>query len=147
MVVKGFGFVNEPQVRKKVFLFFKQLGYSFVNLVHPTSYVAKNVTLGEGCQILAGGIVQTGSVLGDNVVVNTRASIDHDCMIGNHSHIAPGVTLSGGVSIGEACHIGAGATIVQGIQIQENCLVAAGAVVISNLIKNNRVAGVPAKAM
>ena len=145
LLVNGLGSINVPLLRKKVFLFFKEREYSFLNLIHPTAYVAKDIVLGEGSQVLAGSILQIGSAIQDNVIVNTGALIDHDCIIGHHSHIAPGATLSGGVSIDESCHIGCAATVVQGITIEKESLVAAGAVVIADLEKNSRVAGVPAK--
>ena len=47
--------------------------------------------------------------IGANSIVNTRASVDHDCRIGETVHIAPGVTLSGAVTIGDGTHIGTGA--------------------------------------
>jgi len=46
-------------------------------------------------------------------MINTKSSIDHDCIIKNHTHVEPGVTLSGGVEIGNNILIGACATIIQ----------------------------------
>ena len=94
---------------------------------------------------MAGVVIQPGSRIGKNSIVNTKASVDHDCIIGDHVHISPGVTLSGGVTVGSTVHIGSGATIIQGMRIGDNCLVAAGAVVISPLLDSVTVAGVPAK--
>lgn len=147
MLVNGLGSVEEPKARKKVFLFFKKRGYTFLTLIHPAAYVAKTVALGEGCQILAGSILQVETTLGDNVVINTGACVDHDCLIGHHSHVAPGVTLCGGVSVGESCHIGSGVTVIQEIKIGNNCLVAAGAVVTKHIMAGIRVAGIPASRM
>lgn len=147
ILVNGLGSVKNPIAREKLFLFFKQLNYNFLTLIHPTAYIAQNVILGEGCQILARAVLQIGSQLGDNVIINTNATVDHDCVIAYHSHIAPGATLCGDVSIGKTCHIGAKATILQGIQVGNNCLVAAGAAVVSNVFENSCVAGVPAKLM
>ena len=145
ILVNGLGSVRNPTARKNIFLYFKKLGYNFLTLIHPTAYIAKEVILGEGCQILTRAVLQLGCQISDNVIINTGATIDHDCVIAYHSHIAPGVTVCGDVSIGKVCHIGAKATILQGIQIEDNCLVAAGAVVISNVLENSCVAGVPAK--
>ena len=89
LLVNGLGSINIPILRKKVFLFFKERKYSFLNLIHPTAYVAKDIVLGEGSQVLAGSILQIGSIIQDNVIVNTGAIIDHDCIIWLHSTSNP----------------------------------------------------------
>jgi UDP-perosamine 4-acetyltransferase len=78
-------------------------------------------------------------------LVNTRASVDHDCKIGPHTHLGPGATLSGGVQVGRASHIGCGATIIENIHIGCGVMVAAGAVVIAPVPDNTIVRGVPAR--
>jgi UDP-perosamine 4-acetyltransferase len=94
---------------------------------------------------MAGAVIQSGSRIGINSIINTRASVDHDCVIGNHVHISPGVTLSGGVEIGTCSHIGTGSTVIQGIVIGNSCLAAAGAVVTKDVIAGVKVRGVPAR--
>jgi acetyltransferase-like isoleucine patch superfamily enzyme len=73
--------------------------------------------------------------------------VDHDCIIGDHAHIAPGVTLSGGVIVGERTHIGTGATVIQGIHIGESSLVGAGALILKDVPQSVTVMGVPAKVL
>lgn len=83
-LVNGLGSVSQPYLREQIFKKFKNLGYKFVNVIHPSSIIAADVKLGEGTQMMAGTIIQSGSVIGDNVIINMRASVDHDCRIGNH---------------------------------------------------------------
>ena len=146
MLANGIGSTDLPNLRRKQFEIFKKQGYEFCSLIHPTCYYSHDVIIEEGAQLLARSTILTGTRIGYNTIVNTSASIDHDCDIGNHVHIAPGVVLSGGVKIGDNCHVGTGANIIQGIKIGENSLIAAGAVVISDVASNSRVAGVPAKS-
>ena len=145
LLVNGIGSIETPFARAKQFDRYKKLGFCFHTLKHLTSYVANEVTIGEGAQFMARSTVMIGSKIGDNVIVNTSASVDHDCNIGNHVHIAPGAVLSGNVAVGDYTHIGTGANIIQGIKIGKNVLIAAGAVVVTNISDNIRVAGVPAK--
>jgi len=146
-LVNGLGSVGHPLRRKQLFDQFKQMGYTFATVVHPSAVIARDVVLGEGVQVMAGAIIQPGCRIGSNVIINTKASIDHDSIIGDHAHIAPGVTLSGTVMVGSTSHIGTGATIIQGISIGTVCLVAAGAVVISDVPDGRTVVGVPAKVV
>ena len=95
---------------------------------------------------MAGAVIQPGTHIASDSIVNTRAAIDHDCAIGKHVHIAPGCTLSGYVTVGDETHIGAGAVVIQGINVGKRCLVAAGALVNRDLTDGDRVAGVPARS-
>lgn len=144
-LVNGVGSVHVNLKRQKLFEYFKNEGYQFASVVHPSAIIAGDVVLSEGVQIMACAVIQAGCHVGMNTVVNTGSIVDHDCHIGDHAHIAPGVTLSGGVRVGESAHVGTGATVIQGIQIGRNSLVAAGAVVIRDVPDGATVAGVPAK--
>jgi sugar O-acyltransferase (sialic acid O-acetyltransferase NeuD family) len=143
-LINGMGSVGLPIQRAALFNKFKKSGYQFLTVIHPTAYVGAGVILGEGTQLLAGSIVQVGTEIGANVIVNTRAAIDHDCHIGDHVHVAPGVTCCGSVIVEQISHIGCGAVLMQGIKIGEQSLIAAGAVVIRDVSKGSKVAGVPA---
>lgn len=128
--INGVGSIGNPEKRREIFKRFKDAGCSFLTVIHPSAVVAKDVVLGEGVQVMAGAIIQTGSVLGNNIIVNTHASIDHDCTIEDHVHIAPGVVLSGNVKVGEGAHIGTGASVIQEVHILPGTLVKAGSVVL-----------------
>ena len=83
----------------------------------------------NGIQIMRGAVVYDSAKLGANVLVNTGAQIDHDCVIGDHCHIGPGAVLCGGVTLGEACFVGAGAIIVNGVDLADETFVPAGTLV------------------
>ncbi|HYK02992.1 MAG TPA: acetyltransferase [Thermoanaerobaculia bacterium] len=144
-LVNAVGSAGVPEARRAIFDKFKAWNYTFATLVHPSAVIAGDVLLEEGAQVMAGAVIQTGSRIGRNTIVNTRASIDHDARIGAHVHVAPGVTLSGNVTIGEMVHIGTGATAIQDVTIGDASLVAAGAVVVRDLPPRSHAAGVPAR--
>ncbi len=132
-LVNGIGSTRDTALRRDAFARFAALGFRFATIVHPAAIVAPDVELGEGAQVMAGAVLQTGSRIGADAIVNTRASIDHDCRIGAHAHIAPGAVLSGGGVVGEGSHVGTAATIIQSITIGERCTIGAGAVVTEDL--------------
>lgn len=144
-LVNGLGSVCVGLHRRGLFERFKSDGYQFVSVSHPSVIIAPDVVLSEGAQIMAGAVVQVGCRIGKNVIINTRAAVDHDCYIEDHAHISPGATLSGGVRVGENTHVGTGATVIQNIRIGCNCLIAAGAVVVRDVPDGAKVVGVPAK--
>ncbi len=138
-IVNGIGSTGDNSARRQCFLKFKELGYSFAGVVHPSACVARNTILGEGSQIMAGVTVQTGVKIGENSILNTRSSIDHDCVIGSHVHIAPGVILSGGVRVGSDVHIGTGAVVIQGVTLSDGAFIGAGSIVTKDVPSNSRV--------
>jgi UDP-perosamine 4-acetyltransferase len=88
--------------------------------------------------------VQCRARIGRNVVINTRASVDHDCVVEDHVFVGPGATLCGEVRIGEGTFVGAGAVILPGIAVGDGAIVAAGAVVARNVPSGALVMGVAA---
>lgn len=143
LLVNGIGSINHTSLRGNISQRFKSKGYFFVQVIHPSAIIAKDVKLAEGVQVMAGAIIQTGCMIGMNTVVNTKASLDHDCKIGANVHIAPGVTISGGVEIDDGAHVGTGAVIIQGIKIGKNSIIGAGSVVIRDVMPETTVIGVP----
>jgi len=144
-LINGLGLVNRSNKRQQVYELFRQRGYQFASVIHPTAIISGYAHIEEGVQVMTGAVVQASSTIAANSIINTHACIDHDCVIGKHVHIAPGVTISGGVTIGEGTLVGAGATIIQGIKIGSNCIVAAGAVVTHDVRSGTLVRGVPAR--
>jgi UDP-perosamine 4-acetyltransferase len=144
-LVNGLGGVGDTKPRARLFSAFKERGYQFLTVTHPSSVIAPDVRLEEGAQVLAGAVIMPGCTIGRNAIVNTRASIDHDCNIGAHVHVCPGATLSGDVTVEAEAHIGTGASVIQGVTIGRNAVVGAGAVVVCAVPGGVTVIGVPAR--
>jgi sugar O-acyltransferase (sialic acid O-acetyltransferase NeuD family) len=145
LLVNALGSVASTKNRQNVFDLFKRKGYVFASVIHSSAIISPDTILAEGVQIMAGAILQAGAQIGANTIVNTKASVDHDCMVGPHVHIAPGVTLSGEVVIESGVHIGVGSNVIQRIHIYSNSVIGAGSLVLKDVPANQTVYGVPAK--
>ena len=135
--------VGNAQIRKK--LMEKYPRRSFPVLIHPSSVIADDVEIGAGTVIMAGVVINPGTRLGKGVIINTSSSIDHDCVIGDFSHVSVGAHLAGTVNVGSMTWIGAGAVVVNNIDICEGCMIGAGAVVIRSIGRSGTYIGVPAQ--
>jgi len=124
---------NDKGLRAKLFKAFSAKGYCFKTLVDPTAIVASDIELSAGVQVMAGVIIQAGTRIAFNSIVNSGAIVEHDCRIGSHVHIASGAVLSGAVEVGDAVHIGTGATIIQGISIGGGSIIGAGSVITQSI--------------
>lgn len=94
---------------------------------------------------IAGAVVNVDCRIGMGVIINTAASIDHDCVLEDAVHISPGARLAGGVCVGERSWVGIGASVKQLVEIGSGVTVGAGAVVVSNMPDDCVAVGVPAR--
>lgn len=132
-LINGIGQTVGSDLRRRIYELGVAKGFRFPALVHPTAFVDRSAVLADGVQVMAGAIVQADVYLGCNTIVNTRASVDHDCRVAAHVHIAPGATLCGNVQVATCSFIGAGATVIQGLAVGESSVVGAGGVMIRDL--------------
>lgn len=124
---------------------FRDVGYRFTGVRHPFVWISPSAKISPTGQVHAGSIIQAGAVVEDFSIVNTRASIDHDCFIEAMCHIGPGAILSGNVIVGEGTHLGTGCQVIQGVKLGKHCFVGAGATVVRDVADGQYVRGTPAK--
>ena len=114
---------------------------------HRSAFVADDVMLGGGSQVLAQAAVGVETVLGRGCIINTGATVDHECRLGDGVHVGPGAHLAGCVVVGAFAMIGTGAVVLPRVTIGENVLVGAGTVVVDPVPANAVVAGNPARVL
>jgi sugar O-acyltransferase (sialic acid O-acetyltransferase NeuD family) len=117
------------------------------NVIHRSAYFASNATIGTGVQLMAHSTVCARAIIEDCVIINTSASVDHECHIGKGAHIGPGAVLAGCVEVGENTFVGTNATILPRIKIGKNSVIGAGAVITKDVPDNSTVAGNPGKIL
>lgn len=143
----GVGSVGDSRIRERLFDLGRRKGLTPLIVMHPSATCARSARVGPGCQLLAGSVVNPGVTLGANVLVNTGAIVEHDCVIDDHAHIASGATLASGIRVGRGAHIGAGATLRQLVTIGDRAVIGAGAVVVRDVADGVVVVGNPARTL
>lgn len=145
LLVLGIGSVRAGYVRKEIYERYRGLGYEFPVIRHASTLMDPGVEIEDGCQIMAGVVVQTDAHIGANCILNTACIVEHDCLIAAHGHVGPGAVLGGGVTVGEGSLVGLGARVLPGIKIGRGTTIGAGAVVIRDVGDGLTVAGNPAR--
>ena len=133
--------------RLKIQRYLRSQGLIPVMIAHPASYIANTTRSGPGSQILAGSVIGVDVKMGDACIVNTSASIDHECHLGDGVHIAPGATIAGCVSIGDFSFIGAGAAVLPRVRIGNRCIIGAGSIVTRDIPDGVVAYGNPARVV
>lgn len=133
--------VGRNDVRKRLA---GELDLDWMSVVHPFAWVDPSATLGAGSVVFAGGVVQANARIGSHVILNTRASVDHDCVVGDYVHIAV-AHLGGGACADEGAFLALGSVVLPGLRVGAWATVGAGAVVTKDVAPGTIVVGAPAR--
>lgn len=135
--------IGDNHSRKKVAERLKNVDW--ISVVHPAALVHPSVRLGAGTVVFAGAVIQADSTIGLHCIINTSASVDHDCMLGDFTHVAPGAHLGGNVELGEGVFLGIGSAVIPAKRVGHWTVVGAGGVVTAELGPNVIAVGIPAR--
>ena len=136
--------IGNNNIRQQKIQLLQQNNFNLITLIHPTAVISQYATIEQGSVVFAGAIINAFANIGIGCIVNTSAIIEHDCAIGDFTHICPNTALAGGVIIGSKSWIGIGSQIKQLIVIGDNCMIGAGSTVIKNIPDNVTAFGSPA---
>jgi sugar O-acyltransferase (sialic acid O-acetyltransferase NeuD family) len=143
----GLGTVGKSEGRRRLQALLDKMGLDLPVIISKHAIVAEEVNLGKGTVVFDGAVVNSGTTIGGCGIINTNSTVEHDCRIEDHVHIATGASVCGGVHIGKNCLIGAGASLVQYVSICPNCIVGAGAVVNKDITEPGTYVGNPARKL
>ena len=141
------GSVGNTQVRRRLYYMLKEYNLKIAKIIDPSAIIGRNVQIDEGVFIGKRSVINAGAIIGVNSIINTGAIIEHDCLVGDFSHICPGTVLCGHVQIGQNCHIGAGSVVKQLVKIGQNTLIGVGSVVVKNIPNNVKAYGNPCRVI
>ncbi len=139
--------IGENRLRAALTLHVLGLGFSVVNAISRHAVVSRRATLGAGIAIMPGASINVDTIVADGAIINTGATVDHDCRIGAYAHLGPGTNLAGTVVVGEGAFLGAGCCVIPGCAVGAWSTVGAGAAVVRDVAERVTAAGVPARVL
>lgn len=137
--------IGDNTIRRKVYENLAVHIDAYINAIHDSAVIAKNVQLEKGIMVAANAVINPLAQIGTGVICNTGSIIEHECKVGDFAHISPGAVLCGNVEIGDNSFIGANTVVKHGIRIGKNVVVGAGSVVIRDIEDNQTVVGNPTR--
>lgn len=137
--------VGNPNVRKKLFFKFIELGFEPISYFSKNALISSKAVIGDCINIMPFASIFDHAKVGIGSLVNSYVSIHHDASVGEFCELSPGARILGHAIVGNNISIGANATILPGIKVGCNSIIGAGAVVTKNVPANCVAVGVPAK--
>jgi sugar O-acyltransferase (sialic acid O-acetyltransferase NeuD family) len=119
--------------------------FNFINAIHPTAVIGKDVSLGKGVVVGPGAIINPGCKLGDMVHLANGVSLGTQNEFASYTSISSRSNTGGLVKVGTGSAITMGVTIIDRLNIGSNTVVGAGSLVLSDLDDNIVAYGRPAK--
>jgi sugar O-acyltransferase (sialic acid O-acetyltransferase NeuD family) len=139
------GIGNNNLLRRKIYEAVSPILGEPVNAIHPSAVISPSVQLSHGHFISANVSINAVTTLGMTAVCNTGSVIEHGCIVGDFTFIAPGAVLCGDVTIGENTFVGANSVIKQGVKVGKNVIIGAGSVILKDIPDGATVFGNPGR--
>lgn len=139
------GQIRNANIRRRLYKTVKSFGGKLPVIVARNAHVSKHSLVKEGSIIMHFSMVNSKTSIGICSIVNTRANIEHGCVVGDFNHISTGVTLNGEVKTGSGVFIGSGSILNERCEIGEFTVIGSGSVVRNKVPSNTLAFGNPLK--
>lgn len=137
--------ISNPKDKLRIAKLLESRGATFINLIHPSAIIGKNVKLGKGCVVCPYVVITCDADIGDFVLLNIGVTVGHDVLIDDGCTINAHSDITGYVQLGRGVFLGSHASITPNVKVNAYARVGAGSVVVKQVGSENTVFGVPAK--
>lgn len=141
-----FGYSQMNNIRKKVFLECKELGYKVATYISPNAMVY-STNIGEGTIVLPGAFIGLGTTIGKCCLISETSYVGHNITMEDYVFVSANVAIGGYVRVGNNCFVGVHSTIKDRIDVNDYTLVGAAANIVKNTDKYGVYVGNPAKKL
>ncbi|WP_412501516.1 acetyltransferase [Shewanella chilikensis] len=137
--------VANPELKERIFHYYKSRDCSFVTYIHPSAFIGNSVSIGEGSIVSPNSVLTTDIKIGNCVTINALSSVGHDAKIGDFSTLSGHCDVTGFVELGQKVFMGSNSSVIPNVKVGDDSIIGAGSVVISKVRAGVTVFGNPAR--
>lgn len=112
--------IGNNELREKVYMQAKAIGYEFPNIICQSAYVSPFAELGQGCVLLNNVVVQNGAHVGDGVLLNPGVEVHHDSFVDDNALIYTNSVVRTYAHVGKRVRIGSNVTISNDMHVADD---------------------------
>ncbi|EFC32630.1 LOW QUALITY PROTEIN: general glycosylation pathway protein [Campylobacter jejuni subsp. jejuni 414] len=126
---------------------FQKNGFKVVNLIHKSALISSSASVAEnaGVLIMPYVVVNAKAKIEKGVILNTSSVIEHECVVGEFSHVSVGAKCAGNVKIGKNCFLGINSCVLPNLSLADDSILGGGAALVKSQDEKGVFVGVPAK--
>lgn len=136
------GSIESCALRIKLVKICTEIGYTFPVIADPSAQISESSFIGSGTFVGKNTVVNSDSIIRNHCIINTGAIIEHECSVGDYTHISVGSIICGNCSIGRGSFIGAGTTVIQGVNVGDNVVIGANSTLLANMENSMKAYGI-----
>lgn len=137
--------IGDNRLRCRIAERLQEIGFALPALIHPSAVVSPSATIGDGTVVMPLAVVNADAEVGRLVIVNSAAVVEHDCVLRDGSHVAPGTRLGGCVTVGREAMLGIGSAVRPEARVGDYAVVGAGSTVVADVPASCVAVGTPAR--
>ncbi len=141
--------VGSPAARAAVVARLTSPRLRFPAIVHPGVALQpyQNIALGPGSIVQQDVKLMTDLRIGRFVLINAGSILGHDSVVDDFCSLMCHVDLSGGAHVETGCYLGTKSTVIQQVRIGAHSTLGAGAVAVRDIPARSTAVGVPARVI
>jgi len=127
------GQIKNSDLRVQLYMKTQKIGFELPTVISPRAYVSSYASLGAGTIVMHDALVNAGTKVGSNCILNTKSLVEHDAIVEDHCHVSTGSIVNGGAIVRSRTFVGSNAMLRENIEIGGKNIIQGGAVVLQTI--------------
>lgn len=139
--------IGDNQSRESIYKKLKELNASIPSLIHPSSHISNFTEIGEGTIVMPNASINAFSKVGSGCIINTGAIVEHECIVGDFSHLSPSASMGGGTQLGKRVWMCISSCTKDHVKVASDITIGANSCLLADASISGTYVGTPARVI